>query len=280
MKRSISIALVAALLLPVAASAESLDRHFDSSLYDRVEVETLHGDITAIAVSGDEISMAFEHSLGTDVDNEITEALSGLLEIAKTYDDSDDVDIDVEEDKSNRVLRVKVEMVTDDNAEIEDVDVKLSLPSSIFVKLTSLNGNLSVDGSRQGFDLATTNGNVTIENTAGPAAFNVTNGNVTIDEHRGSIKGTATNGEIAGEIVMPDSDGQCSLETVNSDIEVSVPSTVGAKVSLGTVHGSTQIIGFDVDTKKVGDDIVKTIGDGSGTIHLETVNGNVTLKEM
>ncbi|MBN2380402.1 hypothetical protein JXM67_11440 [candidate division WOR-3 bacterium] len=280
MKPNKVLIITALILLPFIAFAESTDMDFDASDFDRVEVETLHGDISATAVSGDEISMSFEHSLGAGVDNEITEALSGLLEIAKTYEGSEDVDINITEDEVNRVLKVSVEMIEEDNAEIEDIDISISLPSSIFVKLTSTNGNLEVDGNRAGFDLSTTNGNVTIENTAGTGTFDATNGNVTIDGHTGGIKGIANNGKISGVIQMPDHDGQCSLETINNDIEVSVPSTVGAKVTLSTTHGTSSISGFDVSTKKVDDDIVKTIGDGSGTIRLVTTNGDVMLKEM
>ncbi|MBD3285568.1 hypothetical protein GF359_03880 [candidate division WOR-3 bacterium] len=272
--------IAALVLLPFIVSAESTSQTFDASDYDRVEVETLHGDISAVAVSGDEISISFEHSLGAGVENEITEALSGLLEIAKTYEGSEDVDINITEDKVNRVLKVSVETIEEGNEEIEDIDISVSLPASIFVKLTSTNGNLSVDGSQAGFDLTTTNGNVAIDNTAGPGAFDATNGNVEIDNHAGDLDGKANNGKITGEIAMPDHNGECILETVNSDIEVSVPVSVGATVSLSNVHGASQITGLDVKTKKEGDKTIKYTGDGSGRIYLVTVNGDLILKGM
>jgi DUF4097 and DUF4098 domain-containing protein YvlB len=71
-----------------------------------------------------------------------------------------------------------------------------------------------------------------------------------------------------------------SSQTINSDIEVSVPTTVGATVSLSNIHGASQITGLDVKTKKEGDKTIKYTGDGSGTIHLETVNGDLLLKGM
>lgn len=275
----VTIALTLA-LAPFVGRAETINKYFISSLYDRVEVETFNGEITATATPGEQITLTFEPSLGKYVTDEVAEALSGLVDLAKSYVDLDDVDITFDEDKANRVLRVKVEMPDDDNDNVEGVSVKLSVPSSIFLKLTTLNGDISIDGSQKGFELVSTNGNLTMDNTAGQGSFNATNGNVVIDGHQGNVTGIVTNGDITGKIDLPDRNCVCELETVNDDIEIGVPSTVGAKVMLSTVHGTTRIQGFDADAARVDDDISKTIGDGSGFIRLESTNGNVTLKAM
>lgn len=269
--------LAAAVFVPVLLLGTDLKTStYSADDFNRVEIETFNGSISATATDDDDITI--KYSIGTGVlSEEADRALGALTSLASRLGGLDDLDVDVSKDEDAGVLVIKVEQ--DRNESITGCNVEISLPEDIYLKLVTDNGWITVDGLRKGFDLTTINGFITLTNTAGEAKFNATNGIVTID-HKGDITGHSTNGDITGEVVMPDHNGSCKLTTVNNDIRIEVPETVGAKVTLSTVHGSTEIRGFDVSAREIDDDVVCTIGDGSGTIDLSTVNGDVTLREM
>jgi DUF4097 and DUF4098 domain-containing protein YvlB len=273
-----NVLAMTAILLPFLLFAADLKTStYSSNDFKRVEIETFNGSILAKASDDDEITVSY--SIGTGVlSEEADKALGALTSLAAKLGGLDDLDVDVSKDEAAGVLRIKVNQ--DDNESITGCNIELMLPKDIYAKLETDNGWITVEGLEKGFDITTMNGFVTMRNTAGDARFNVTNGYTRIEEHHGNVHGSTTNGNIEAHIVLPDNDCDCELSTVNNDIELAVPRTVGAKVSLSTVHGTTAIAGFDKSSSNVDEDLSKTIGDGSGRIKLTTVNGDVLLKEL
>ncbi len=274
----IKVSVIAAALVPLFLSAADLKTStYSASDFKRVEITTFNGSISAKASDDDEITI--KYSIGTGVlSQEADKALGALTSLAAKLGGLDDLDVDVEKNEDAGLLVIKVEQ--DHNESITGCNIELSLPKEIYAKLETDNGWITVEGLKKGFDITTMNGFVTMRNTAGDARFEVTNGYTRIEEHHGNVHGSTTNGDIEADIVLPDNDCDCELSTVNNDIELAVPRTVGAKVTLSTVHGTTAIAGFDKSSSNVDEDLSKTIGDGSGKIKLTTVNGDVLLKEL
>lgn len=272
--KSAAIALVLAPLFLHASAPKTST--YSANDFNRVEVTTFNGSISASVSSDDEITI--KYCVGTGVlSKEADKAPGALTSLASKLGGLDDLDVDVEKDKDAGVLRIKVDQK--DNESITGCNVEIRLPESIYLKLLTDNGWITVDGFNNGFDVTTTNGFIAIKNTAGDAKFNATNGIVTIS-HNGNITGNSTNGNISGQVMMPTHNGICRLTTVNNNIEIAVPASVGAKVTLSTVHGTTEIKGFNVDVREIDDNVVRTIGDGSGIIDLSTTNGDVELREL
>ncbi|NLI98223.1 hypothetical protein GX441_06140 [bacterium] len=266
-----------AILVPFLLFAADLKTStYSSDDFKRVELETFNGSISATVTDDEDITI--KYSIGTGVlPEEMDNALGALTKLASELGGIDDLNVEVQKDKEAGILKIKVDQ--DENESITGCNVEISVPEDIYLKLSTDNGWITVDGLKKGFDISSINGYLDIKNTSGNARFEATNGYVKID-HKGNITGNATNGYVSGKVVMADHNGACKISSVNNNIDIEVPSTVGARVSLSTVHGTTAISGFDVETKEIDGDIVRTIGDGSGTIDLSTVNGDVELREL
>ena len=71
-----------------------------------------------------------------------------------------------------------------------------------------------------------------------------------------------------------------SVDTGSGDVEVSAPKSLGATVNIETSSGDiTTEFPLQV-TRKGRDGLSGTIGDGKGTMSVETASGNVTLKQQ
>jgi DUF4097 and DUF4098 domain-containing protein YvlB len=188
----------------------------------------------------------------------------------------------LDENTADGVLTVKADIPRNPGKKISyGCDVEINLPASIFVELLSVNGSITANGHKNGLEIRTTNGQIHLDQTAGDAFLKTTNGAITVTSHQGNMTGNVLNGEICANVVMPVADGNCCFETLNGKITLCVPQTVGAKLFLKTVNGLVKIkeLAVDLETKHLRL-LEGTMGDGSGKIHLTSVNGTVILNEL
>lgn len=257
-------------LAPVLAMEKTTDvsrRDFAAASYSRVVVQTVNGKIISTVNEGEDISLTLtrwaRYPAGKTVDLE-------------------KVKITVDENTGDGVLTVKAEIPKNPGKKITyGCDVEISLPSSIFIELLSVNGSITANGHKNGLEIRTTNGQIQLDQTSGDAFLKTTNGAITVTGHEGNVTGKALNGEIYANVLMPLSDGNCCFETLNGKITVCVPQTVGAKLFMKTVNGLVKIkeLAADLETKHLRL-LEGTLGDGSGSIHLSSVNGAVILDEL
>ena len=121
------------------------------------------------------------------------------------------------------------------------------------------------------------NGNVVLDSLFGTASVNAVNGDLLVREINGSLDADLVNGRITATAIVP-VDGYCRLETVNGLIDLSVPVNTSAMVNLDVVNGTMQINNLQLQqTNTSNQSISGRLGDGRGSIDLETVNGNIFL---
>jgi len=139
---------------------------------------------------------------------------------------------------------------------------------------------------------------ITLPATASIERLQTVNSGVTINGIRGSVTAESVNGEIhatglggdahfatVNGAIKADFDAvvphqELSFKTVNGSITVGLPQDAGVTLSSSVVNGR---IGCDfpltLGESGHGRHLSGTIGDGRASLHAETVNGNITLKQ-
>lgn len=120
------------------------------------------------------------------------------------------------------------------------------------------------------------NGEIFIDDTAGGVTLALVNGNIQLREVKGEVLAETTNGNIDGKIILPQK-GICRLITVNGNIKLTIPKSTSAYFSASTVNGSVQLHELTLMNQSGSRTTMKgRLGDGEGTISIQTVNGNIT----
>jgi len=127
-------------------------------------------------------------------------------------------------------------------------------------------------------DVSTINGEVAIEGAAAPVAATTVNGRVLVHTTVGPVKASTVNGSIEASMDAL-TGGDIELETVNGAVTAVLPSGLNAVVDASTVNGRVET-DFPLQlTGKISPRHVRgTIGSGGMTLKLNTVNGSVTIR--
>ena len=140
-----------------------------------------------------------------------------------------------------------------------EVAFTVNVPAGVDFEGETVNGSVSATGLKSDVEVSTVNGSVDVS-TTGSATGTTVNGDVTID------MGTAGD--------------DMTFETVNGDVTVTFPSTLGAKVKASTVNGGISTdFPITIQGKMGARSIKGTIGDGTRSIDIETVNGDIRLRK-
>ena len=123
--------------------------------------------------------------------------------------------------------------------------------------------------------VANANGIVTLDSIENDVTVNNANGNVTFIDIIGSVFTNVANGTIESDVTLP-LHGTIDLNMGNGNINLAIPANTSAgfsaMVSIGSIRVSNLVLQNEVSTptSRRG-----TLGNGQGTISLETGNGNI-----
>jgi Putative adhesin len=136
------------------------------------------------------------------------------------------------------------------------------LPEGVNVGVSTVNGDVSVNGATAEVHATTVNGTVQATTLGGPVEASTVNGDV--DVHMANT-GRATN---------------LDYSTVNGSVTVTLPAKIDAEVDLSTVNGNVQsdyplTLQGHIDPKH----LHATIGSGGLRIRASTVNGQIELRK-
>jgi hypothetical protein len=132
--------------------------------------------------------------------------------------------------------------------------------------------------------LKTHNGGISIADVRGNIQFDALNGGVNLKNLAGDVEGTTKNGGVNVTLAGTRWDGaKLDARTTNGGVNISMPAAYNAHFETATVNGHVNA-NFDMTvhgnlteaSKKMSTDI----GAGGPTIHVETVNGGVTVKKI
>jgi len=142
------------------------------------------------------------------------------------------------------------------------VEFTVRIPKGVRVTVSSVNGELEVEGVESEVNASTVNGSVIARSNGGPVRAKTVNGSLTIRTTtlgNGSLDYETVNGAITLEI-PENSSADVELRTVNGGISTDFPLTIEGRFSNRRVRG--------------------TIGKGGQLLRLTTVNGSIRLRKV
>jgi hypothetical protein len=138
------------------------------------------------------------------------------------------------------------------------VDYKVTVPADARVRVKTVNGRVEVDGVASEVHASTTNGSVEVKDAGGAVVASCVNGSVT-----------------AGYRSRP-VDADTRLSTTNGSVTLWLPEGTGGRLEAETVNGSVESdLPLQSTDRSSRHHLVGRLGDGRGSIELNTVNGSI-----
>ncbi len=144
-----------------------------------------------------------------------------------------------------------------------DVSVQFTLrvPDGVRVDLSTVNGELQVDGVSNEIRANTVNGSINAQSAGGP------------------VRATTVNGSIHVSMGSLGSADDLEYETVNGSVTIELPSNFGAQLDMSTVNGRVSTdFPITVSGTLSPRRLRGTVGNGSTRMRVSTVNGSITLR--
>jgi Putative adhesin len=128
-------------------------------------------------------------------------------------------------------------------------------------------------------DLHTVNGGIKVTNVVGEMHADTTNGGLTLDDLAGDVHATTVNGGLEVRLDGNEWHGAgLEARSTNGGVHVKAPDHYSAHLVAETVNGGISV-GFPITIQgKIRHQIDTNIGQGGPTIHLQTVNGGVSIE--
>lgn len=161
---------------------------------------------------------------------------------------------ELEVNVQNLANEVRVETIQpqDTGGRRYEVDYTITLPSFLKIQLANVNGSVTLNSIENDVTVNNVNGSVTLMKIVGSALVNL------------------TNGIIESEVTLP-LNGTIDLNTVNGNINLTIPVNTSAEfsaaVTIGNISISNLVLQNEVNTST---SLSGTLGSGQGTITLET----------
>lgn len=162
-----------------------------------------------------------------------------------------------------------------------EVKFKVQVPRGVRVAAGTVNGSMSVRGTKAEVRASTVNGGVEVRDAGDQVKASTVNGNVQVTTSAGPVNASTVNGSIDATMSALNRDGDMKFSTVNGTITVETPSSLDANVSIDTMSGG---ISSDFPVQLSGRfgprHAEGVIGRGGRRISMNTVNGSVELRKL
>jgi DUF4097 and DUF4098 domain-containing protein YvlB len=282
MKRTLLTALILTIAFGTVAgnrgTAASISTFFGAQSTDLLSLQK---------GSGDEVREEFHQTYPLSANGRVSiENINGGVRIAVWDQNEVKVDAVKKAYRRERLDEAKIEV----NATADSIRIKTEYPDR---DLTFTN-----DEGRRYNNPASIEYSLTIPRRARIESVEVINGSLDIDGAEGDVKASSINGYVkaralTGEVRLSTVNGgleatftrldeakPVTLNSVNGNIALVIPSDANAQVRAGTVHGSvSNDFGLPViHGEYVGHELYGQIGTGGPRLKLGNVNGRITIK--
>ncbi len=231
---------------------EEFHQSYPLSDNGRITVENLNGGVRISVwdkneVKVDAVKKAYRRERFDEAKIEVN-ATADSVRIRTRYPDRGQTFNDEESRRYGNPATVEYSLTIPRRARIESVDV--------------INGSLDIDGAEGDVKASSINGHVKARALVGEVRLSTVNGN---------LETTFTRLDSAKSV---------TLNSVNGNIVLVIPSDANAQVRAGTVHGGVHNdFGLPVnDGEYVGHELFGQIGNGGPRIKLGNVNGGISIK--
>ena len=151
----------------------------------------------------------------------------------------------------------------------------LHVPRRVQLTARTVNGGVTLTGTRGKAVLGTTNGTLTVAEVDGPLELETTNGNIAVRHAAGAVRAETTNGSVEAELARLD--GKLSLESTNGALTVRLPSGVRATLDAETTNGSVRSDLPVTATAASSRHLRGAINGGGPQLELSTTNGSIRI---
>jgi len=132
---------------------------------------------------------------------------------------------------------------------------------------------------RADLNLKAMNGGISIAGVEGNIQFHTMNGGVNLKEVGGDVEGDTMNGGVNVTLAGARWNGnKLDARTQNGGVNITMPQSYSAHFETGTVNGRLSLDFPMTVHGEIGKRLSTDIGSGGPTIHVETVNGGVSVK--
>ncbi len=145
------------------------------------------------------------------------------------------------------------------------------------IEISATSGNVSVeDVTTPSMTLENKAGNVTLKNIKGNVNARTSAGNVMLDGFSGkTVSIESVSGDVSVDLAEPVT-GTVNLRTVSGNAKVAMDSG-DCRISLSTLRGAVQCDVPLTDENRTAQRVTGKVGDGSGTLDVSAVTGNVSV---
>ena len=247
--KSATLLFAAALLALAPATHASVTKSFKQSYPlaadGTVHLENINGDIDIVAWDKAEVSLEAEKNGKTDEDlRKVT------LEI-----DSSPVKLSIKTKYAKKSGWFSGSV----NASVR---YKLMVPAGVRLqKIDSVNSDITVTGVRGAVNLDTVNGSITATGLAADARLD------------------SVNGSLRAEFASLDGVSEVKLDSVNGRASVTLPKGASARIDADSVNGRVSVDQQIRLGKARRHSLTGEIGSGGPNISIETVNGEIAIRE-
>lgn len=266
-----SLKVASVVTLPVLAGCGDVDIHMPDVTWD--------GDFGEVSNTDYEAQTPFRYEFGVSG----TLSLSGVAGTIEIVGSSDASGIVVE-----GVRRVRSDSRIDARAHLSDlrVDVRESA-GTLSVRTRQPNANrgrvyeveyrIEVP-SGSNLSVVQTSGPIEIRSLHGDVGVTGVSGTVTLLDLTANVRATVVAGFVDASVALPP-DGVVELRNSSGDIRLSVPTQTSASLSAATTAGAVRLVDLTVVDQDPRASVLRgTLAAGDGTIHLETVSGDITIQ--
>lgn len=161
-----------------------------------------------------------------------------------------------------------------------NVTYKVHVPRRAALDVETVNGGVTLTGTRGRAHLETVNGGITVTDVQGNLDLETVNGGIDVHRAAGALKAGTTNGAIEAELGDFPEGSDLRLESTNGGIALRLPRDARVSVDAGTTNGRVRT-GFAVEGGQPGKRSLKgDINGGGGTLYIRTTNGGIDINGL
>jgi DUF4097 and DUF4098 domain-containing protein YvlB len=210
-----------------------------------LRLNTINGNIEIIGIdNGTSINISGDRIVKSDSHSDAEEHLEYLQ--VEIFDNENDIVI-------------KTDQPNESNGREYIINYYIEIPSNWQVSIDHVNGGIDITNIKNDLDIS------------------LVNGTTDLDDITGNVNVSIVNGTFTGYIIVP-LNGYCRLNLVNGILNLNIPKTTSADFNAFVVTGSIHLNGLVLKNLNTTPTHTSGIlGEGSGDISIEIVNGPITV---
>jgi putative adhesin len=161
-----------------------------------------------------------------------------------------------------------------------NVTYRLHVPRRAALSIASVNGGVSVTGTRGKAHLETVNGGIKVQNVQGNMALETVNGGIDVIRSAGALRAESVNGGIDAELSDLPDNSELRLTSTNGGIHLRLPRDARLSIDAGTTNGRVRS-DLPIDGGQPGKRSLQgDLNGGGGKLYARTTNGSIDINGL